>query len=405
MALTILTCLPFVACSSDDDAEDQELLPQELTSIRVVAPDFLFDHSSRVTPQMTDKGFTISWQTSDTLGIMPYDGAQMPFPITNGITNENSNEAVFNGGSWALKNSKTYAAYYPYIGDIYLNKRNIPVDYTGQWQQKNNDYGHLGPYIYMAANATVPNEGKVQILLQHIGCYALFEINTPEPTKFAALTLTAEEEVFPLRGHLDMAAKQVKLENPELAKEISFNLEGVETTSENLKASLYFMLGPTKLTGKTVTAILRDTDGYEEKIEISGKELLAGKAYRFNDLKYVTYPTYPQPNWSFDDKNNVYQSGMTAVVTVPQAMKKLMGPGDELSAYLNNELRGVGKIIDGAYYMIVHGNIGEKGKVSFKYYNQKKKYLYEAKEVVDFNTDLIFGVTDHPKVLPLEVIK
>ena len=399
--------LPFAACSSDDDVKEDELLvPQELTDIVVKAPPFEYDRDSRVLPEITNKGFHIKWLSTDTLGILPSTGAQVPFPIKDGMTDADSNNARFTGGGWALNPSTTYATYYPYLGeDIFFERQNVPVDYTGQSQHQNDDYIHVSDYVYMAAAATTPDQGKVTFEMKHVGCIVWFEINTPEPMKFSSMTLKSDEALFVQDALLDLSQTAMNLRVAKKHKEINFDLSGVETTAGNLKANLYFMFAPTDLANKQLTAVVRDVDGYEEEIHFTGKNMLAGKAYKYSKLSFVTYTPQAAPKWSIDDKNSGYQSGMTAVVTVPASMQKFLGANDEMAAYINGQLRGVGKYIDGAFYLIVHGDIGEVGKVTFKYYNTKKQYFYEAKDVVDFNTDTIFGITDNPQQLPLQLKK
>ena len=401
-----LSLLMAGSCSDHDEVTNElPLEPQELTGFRVVAPAFEFDDKdSRLQVDMDGAGFAVKWNGKDTLGIMPSEGAQAPFPL-NMVGEVLSSTANFTGGGWALLPSVTYSAYYPYIGDIYLDKNNIPVSYLGQWQQHNADYNNIASYIYMAANAVVPKEGVANFQLKHVGCYTLMEIHTPEPTALSSLLLVVDEPLFVHRGRLNMASPNLVLEPQVKSDTIAFNLEGVETTSEQLTAQLCFMFAPTNLEGKKVKAVLRDADGYEEDIEFAGKNLEAGKAYKFDGLEYVVYTQHEQPAWKYDETQNQFQSGMTAVVTVPKSMKKFVGEGDEMSAYVNGELRGVGKLINNAFYLMVHGDIGENGEVSFQYYNKKKQYLYAAENVVKFNSDMAFGVTDEPEELPLRLMK
>lgn len=404
--ISALTLMMAVSCSESEEGIDQiPGQPQELTGFRVEAPAFEYDHpDSRLHVDVSNSGIDIKWNNSDTLGIMPSEGAQAPFPLMM-EGQKPDNVAKFTGGGWALRPSVSYSAYYPYIGDIYLVKNAIPVSYLGQWQNSSTDFSYLAPYIYMAANAVTPTEGMADFKLKHVGCYTLFEVNTPEPTALSSIKFVVDEKVLVHEGKLDMSNPNVALIPTVKSDTMLFRLDGVQTTADNLKATLCFMFAPTDLAGKTVKAVLRDADGYEEDLEFAGKNMVAGKAYKYGDLSYVVHTQHPQPNWQFDELHNQFQAGMTSVVTVPKSMQKFVGEGDEMAAYIGGQLRGVGHLIKGSFYVMVHGNIGEVGKVTYKYYNKKKQYIYEATDVVDFNSEKVFGVTDAPAELPLQLVK
>ena len=404
--ISALTLLMSGSCSdSEEELEQIPGQPQELTRFEVIAPAFELDEpDSRLNVDVSNTGFKISWTNQDTLGIMPSAGAQAPFPLQMD-GKEPSNVAAFDGGGWALRPAASYSAYFPYVGDIYMDKNNIPVTYKGQWQKSNSDYSYMAPYMYMATNAVTPQEGVARFSLKHVGCYTLFEVNTPEPTALSSIKFVVDEKVLVHEGKLDMSNPNVALIPTVKSDTMLFRLDGVQTTADNLKATLCFMFAPTDLAGKTVKAVLRDADGYEEDLEFAGKNMVAGKAYKYGDLSYVVHTQHPQPNWQFDELHNQFQAGMTSVVTVPKSMQKFVGEGDEMAAYIGGQLRGVGHLIKGSFYVMVHGNIGEVGKVTYKYYNKKKQYIYEATDVVDFNSEKVFGVTDAPAELPLQLVK
>ena len=96
---------------------------------------------------------------------------------------EKSNEATFDGGAWALKSSNNYAAYYPFIGDIYLDRTKVPVDYTGQVQKgkinSNEVITHLSAFDYMAAQAVTQTQGNLNFQFSHLGALVEVKFNVP----------------------------------------------------------------------------------------------------------------------------------------------------------------------------------------------------------------------------------
>ena len=106
----------------------------ELREVIASAENFIPEADSRAFSFVNNE-VAFSWANGDTIGIFPNEGAQAYFPILVG--KEESNSASFTGGGWALKASYTYASYYPFIGDFYMDQKAIPGSYVGQKQSGN----------------------------------------------------------------------------------------------------------------------------------------------------------------------------------------------------------------------------------------------------------------------------
>ncbi|HYW96067.1 MAG TPA: hypothetical protein VE870_10800 [Bacteroidales bacterium] len=113
------------------------------------------------------------------------------------------------------------------------------------------------------------------------------------------------------------------------------------------------------------------------------------------------YKHYDVPEWNVALGN--YQVNMTAVVELPSYIEPYMTDKDQMAAFVNDSCRGVADIVDRQFFMVIKGNPDEQSKVTFRYYNARNRYLYEAREYVGFETDLILGNTDNPEVLPLKI--
>ena len=164
------------ACSSDEkpfvdnepvavkDAGNSDVVK----GISVSLSDFaLADATTRTAYADVDGGMRVTWAAGDTIGIFPNEGCQVEFAIQEGTA---SNQAVFDGGGWALKSNSTYAAYYPYrnANDDYGNRR-IQLKYAGQTQATNGSSAHLGKYDYQATGGVSTNSsGYLNFLFKHL---------------------------------------------------------------------------------------------------------------------------------------------------------------------------------------------------------------------------------------------
>ena len=273
--------LAFSACT-DNVAEVQR---GELNRIVMTASDFELEAESRTNFQITSSGAEFSWAANDTVGIFPEEGAQVYFPMTSGAGTKTAN---FTGGGWALKDASVYAAYYPMIGKFYLDKTAIPVDYSGQVQAGNASTAHLGAYDYMVASPSAPKGGSVNFSFKHLGALVQLKLTMPVASTLNKVTLSAEEEVFLLNGQVDIMSDNVLIESDGLSREVSLGVQGVSTTEEGQTVTLYMMLPPCQLAGKTITVTACDNSSNVYTASMSGKNLIAGKAYAFSAVAEVS---------------------------------------------------------------------------------------------------------------------
>ena len=316
------------ACTEDMESPSSN----ELREVIASAENFIPEADSRAFSFVNNE-VAFSWANGDTIGIFPNEGAQAYFPIIVG--NEESNSASFTGGGWALKASSTYASYYPFIGDFYMDQKEIPVSYVGQKQSGNASMAHLNPFDYMTASASTPTSGRVNFNFKHLGAFVQLKITMPQGGALSSVTLSADEAVFVTEGVVDLTAKTPAIQSVTKSKTLTLDVEGVTTTAENPVASLYMMLAPVDMTNKTLKAIVKQSDGSTETITLTSKNFEKGKAYGVSG-------TMKDPN-----------SGATAgngVVSIAKAgtMKKLLGDD-----YLNiTSLKVVGPINgDDVYYL------------------------------------------------------
>lgn len=269
---TIAVWLAVSACST----ENEILQPSTLQQITISAKDFELDSNSRTSFKMTEKGAEFSWATNDTIGIFPNEGAQAYFPM---IAGAGTKTASFTGGGWALKDASTYAAYYPFIGNFYLNKQAIPVDYSGQVQTRNASTAHLGAYDYMTASPSMPQNGLVDFEFNHLGALVQVELNLQQSSNLNLLELTTDDEAFVYQGKIDLMASQTVIAATQKSNSFKIQLKDIETKEEDQTITVYLMLAPTDLSGKKLKVSVQDYNGLVQEGEITGKKFEAGIAY------------------------------------------------------------------------------------------------------------------------------
>ncbi|MDM8337811.1 leucine-rich repeat protein [Mediterranea massiliensis] len=264
------------SCETADIIENSNNANQ----IRFTASDFQYEASTKTDFIISDTGAEFQWSENDTVGIFPDTGSQVYFPMASGA---GTKTAFFDGGGWALKSSSTYAAYYPFKGNIYLNKTKIPVSYVGQNQVGNNSTEHLGAYDYLAASATTPANGNVNFQFKHLGALIRLVVTMDETSILKSVKLVTDEEDFITSGYVDLTAETPYVfvtddYNSRKSYYYSISLNDIEIEAGK-DLVVYFLMPPVDLTNKSLKAIVSKSNGYYQEVPLTGKKFEAGKAY------------------------------------------------------------------------------------------------------------------------------
>ena len=274
----LLASLSFLcACTSELEVGNIDLSKAE--KITFTATDFKYLGVTRTTLEDTEEAVRFTWADNDTVGIFPNDGAQVYFPMVSGA---GTKTATFTGGGWALKPSSTYAAYYPFISNYHLDQKALRVSYSGQCQVGNASTAHLGHYDYMGAVASTPSEGSVNFDFKHLGSLVRIDITMPYTCNLRSLTLVAPEKKFVTDGTIDLTSQQICVTPKTKSTDLQVSLKEVAVDEESLTATVYFMMAPTDLSGKTLTARVVDVSGVTFEQTFAGKNFEPGVAYRLS---------------------------------------------------------------------------------------------------------------------------
>lgn len=295
------------ACSSTADEPIQEeedpIHPSEAVKVVMMSADNILSGNgdSRTSYTLESDKLKFAWAEGDKIGVYPSSGTQIAFTIKSGA---GQNSAVFDGGAWALRDTETYAAYYPYdVDNTAGSNAEIRFSYEGQCQTDNASLAHLGAYDLMATNATRAVEGELNFQFRHLNSVAQMRLTVPVVATFKRLTLKCNEEIFMKVANLDLSGEEYAYTATEMTGELQMELSGVAST-ENVKDLIfYMMLPPTDLSGKTVYVVLQSDDNKVYQGQLASKEMKAGYAYSFAaTLVDVTmYSTIHSPGFGSDD--------------------------------------------------------------------------------------------------------
>lgn len=242
---------------------------------------FEADDRSRTNLEVNESGVTFTWAKDDTLGIFPSQGDQVSFAMDEGAGTAN---AVFSGGSWELKKSSTYYAYYPFSRKYFdgqSSKNKIWVNYKGQSQDGNNSTATIGKYDFMNAASTSPEEGRLLFEFSHLGALVQLSVTVSEKMTVKKMALATENEEFLIEGYYNLEDEIPVYVAERKSKVLSLAMKNVECEA-NATVTGYLMVPPTDLTGKTLTVRVYDDRNklYSYTYPAAGV-FRAGKSYRF----------------------------------------------------------------------------------------------------------------------------
>lgn len=273
------------ACSNNYDDLDKveeeipEIKPREIVfSVKNFEP----DDRSRTNLDVNESGVTFTWAENDTLGIFPSQGDQVSFAMEVGAGTAN---AVFSGGSWELKKSSTYYAYYPFSRKYFdgqSSKNQIWVNYKGQSQDGNNSTATVGNYDFMNAASTSPEEGRLLFEFSHLGALVQLTALVPERMVVKKMSLVTENEEFLIEGYYNLEDEEPVYVAEKKSKVLSLAMKNVECEA-NSTVTGYLMVPPTDLTGKSLTIRVYDDRNklYSYTYPVASV-FKAGKAHRLS---------------------------------------------------------------------------------------------------------------------------
>lgn len=192
-------------------------------------------------------GTQFIWTATDTVGIYPDTGGQVYFSMTSGA---GASSAIFDGGGWDFKPSSSYYSYYPFIGDMYLDRHHIPVSYLGQVQPTADDIDHIGAYDFMYSSAASAQNGSLLFSFAHLNCLVRVTATLLAGT-YTKMIITSPDSDFTVKGYYDLMAVNPAIIPQETSDQLSINLGNI-TFDTTTTFNVYLMTAPVNLKDKDI---------------------------------------------------------------------------------------------------------------------------------------------------------
>ena len=157
----------------------------------------------------------------------------------------------------------TYYSYYPFVGDIYLDKTRVPVRFDGQSQEGNT--GDIsGVRAFFSCVGEPNNEtGNMAFNYKATNCYINVNATLPAGT-YTKMHLKLEEPLFVKRGTVDVTEATPSITPVEMTDLLTLDLVNCTLASDGVLAA-FVTSAPVDLRDKKVLVYILDSEGFVYK--------------------------------------------------------------------------------------------------------------------------------------------
>ncbi|MBO7562644.1 MAG: fimbrillin family protein [Bacteroidales bacterium] len=282
VVLLLFSCSKMTQGENLEEKSDSDIVK----TVSFVVPSFVDGDIGLTKTQLGSDGVSFYWSPNDTVGIYPSSGSQVYFVVEGG---EPAKYATFDGGGWSFKLNAEYYSYYPFIGNMYLNREHIPVSYVGQKQIGTTSTSHIGPFDFMYTAATSSSSGSLQFEYSHLSALINVKATLPAGT-YTKLAITAPSDAFTTTGYFSLLSSSPAIVATEHSNQIVIDLESI-TLSAQTMFNVYLLCAPVDLQGVeiTVSALNSQRKEYQCK-KTPSKAYLAGKRYGLSCDSFTEVP-------------------------------------------------------------------------------------------------------------------
>lgn len=444
------TMLLFVGCASDDSAPE---IANPLQSgdghqgVYGYMPSYEFGdqddgHVTRVTLSAGDNGLSFAWNAGDEICVVgEINGNQQSTThCAMPSTSSGSLQTGFNGGAFTLNPSAVYYSYYPYNSSTDgTTSRQIAL--KTQTQTGNNSTAHLGAKNYMVApKVTTDANASCLFHFTNVLSPCRFTLTLPasaEGKTVSELTVTryADNDLyFPTKITENFSNLNTEEGENVQASGMTYN-EGNDANYKQYKQSLGFtnciigndytlvawmMLFPKDHSSGRYHVTVRCSDETVYAGHVAGKNLVGGKAYRFNATlaEHIEMPT--GVSWAVRNEGATLpydQTSEVAYANLSDAIKAALPTEVEATALINNcdcisgqGYNSSGTLVSGIYFRAKSGGSSNPaGNIIFlpftTEYSGGYYWLSDGKKILWINTDGTASITTGSSAAARTVIK
>lgn len=262
--------------------QEPELKTKDSSKVQASAADFQCDEAfTRTTiTQSGSSAPTFAWKAGDVIGVIPMDGKTVQSNYEISKIDTDPRTATFDGGVWALKEGKGYAAYYPYQKEALVSNEKLEFSFLGQTQTANNSLEHISAYDYMYAPAVTASSSTTAFNFSHLVSLVRVQVTVPQADEYTSLVLESSAAWFAGKAELSLA--DGTMTSTQSLKSCTIALDNISVSAGGV-LSVWFATLPTSALDGGSLAVKLYGKNTNSTIDITGlKTFEAGKAYSFS---------------------------------------------------------------------------------------------------------------------------
>lgn len=280
IAFALLAVL--TACSETQDISGttpQEPTTRFVNGVVMEVADIPFDEGSSILRSAMSEdasGLTFTWSDGDKTGVYSSTDGFALFNLTAGA---GTSSAKFDGSGFTLTDGATYYSFFPYAAAA-TDKTAVPVDFSGQTLTQDNDMTSPMTRDYLYASA-VANAGNALFNYSHIGSFVRTKLIMPVSTAVESVDFIPMYSELTQTATVDVTAASNPLTAATTSPKTTLALSGVSVPSSG-ELTLWGAMAPQDLSATNeAVAIVAHSGANIFSSRVAGKNLLAGKAYRW----------------------------------------------------------------------------------------------------------------------------
>ena len=440
------TMLLLAGCTSDDTTGLPEADVRQ--GVYGFMPSYEFgdmdgDRETRVTLTAGESGLSFAWNTGDEICIVGTfnDNLQSTTHKAASSTSSGSLQTGFNGGAFTLNPRAVYYSYYPYnSGSDGTSNRQIAL--RNQTQTGNSSTAHLGAKNYMVAPKVTTNANASCLFhFTNVLSPCRFTLTLPasaEGKTVSELTVTRYGDnnlYFPTRITENFSNLNTEDGENIQATGMSYTENGDNSSFKQYKQSLGFtnciigndhtlvawmMLFPKNHSTGRYHVTVRCSDGTVYAGHVAGKNLVGGKAYRFNATLGEQVEMTAGVSWAVRNEGATLPYDKTSEVTyasLSDAVKTALPTEEEATALISgcDCISGQGydsseTLVSGVYFRAKSGGSSNPaGNIIFLPFTTAESggyyWLSGGAKILKINTDGTASITTGSTAAARTVIK
>lgn len=240
-----------VSCSME-----QEPATVETNKVSATADDFKYAEAfTRTTiTQSGSSAPTFAWKAGDVIGVIPMDNETVQSNYKISKIDSDPKTATFDGGVWALKEGKGYAAYYPYSEVVARKNSKLEFSFLGQTQTANNSLEHISAYDYMYAPAVTASSSTTAFNFSHLVSLVRVQVTVPQADEYTSLVLESSAAWFAGKAELSLA--EGTMTSTQSLKSCTIALDNISVSAGGVLTVWFATLPTSALDGVSLTAKL-----------------------------------------------------------------------------------------------------------------------------------------------------